>query len=221
MSRPKKVFAPGWLHTTKCKFLVYAYKQNSEAFRQLAVDVKNGGLLPGDWARTYDVGGTWIEEWARTMPAEMNEQEVWFNLPAGPDPFVFVPASDTQRVWYSRRSPGDAGTEIDLLLADGSKIKVRDLAEHHGFDYLIEGRRHFDAAVRQYIRENEIVIPGDLDLKLQTAAAYFFGRLAPTNIRLRSKATHEAYTKLRWVQEAAKVLKLRLRPVGRAKNSTR
>jgi len=195
--------------------------------------VKQGKVTAHDWATQFGVAETWMEEWAGTCPAELNDQgEVWlepvrrekdvFSYSVSATPFCTGSLGVTiggAPEWFTRDPNGDV---VEHRYASRPKVSAPSKADRIELEPDDDWKRFekeqlamFQDALAKYRKANEIAVPNDLDKKLQAAAVYLFGRSSPANIRLHSGAEHDPSTKFRWVKEALTLLDLPPRRPGR------
>jgi hypothetical protein len=68
MARPTKqpqFEPPGFHQSPRAKFIKFALTQNSPALRLLGTSVWRGEMSPENWAKQFNVSGTWVEQWAQ------------------------------------------------------------------------------------------------------------------------------------------------------------
>jgi hypothetical protein len=79
--KSKGFLLPSGIQAIRAKFLQYAFAHESSAFLQLATEVREGRTTVRQWADSYHLGGTWVEEWAK------DTLEAW-NTGTCPSPVV-------------------------------------------------------------------------------------------------------------------------------------
>jgi hypothetical protein len=268
---------PLWIEALRTNFLSAAFGLMPSARDLLATKGYRGEITSLDWAREFDVQGTWIEEWAertlkdwkafpdwvRNDPVTGALVEVFCNPPevaqTKEDQFSYstsgnLPSPYAIGVVAGGRLPNALMGEFDQLrkarrdyreelqtkeqatTADQRRVadarigaaKARlekasqAAAEFDPWDYFVKARRaDLDKALSQHRKEaastgasREIHIPRDLDLKLEVAALYIFGRQTPEEIGKRRGVGRERYAVNRWLREILPLLDLKPRPPG-------
>jgi hypothetical protein len=229
-----KVFAPpGWRQALKCQFLNFAFVHNRHALQLLAVDVKNGSMTPHEWAKSFNLAGTWVEEWAQ------DTLEFWVMFPdLGPE--GSNPGNNEQPIEVSYPPPCDEKNDADVFSFKISVVPISKLAlgitvggslrkdepeddwqrfkkrVHASLDFALE--EYCQNAVRSGASD-ELLVPSDLDLKVEVTAAYFFCGMSPAQLRYRLVTkVGDNSTVYRWIKEIAKLLNIPMKASGHQSN---
>jgi hypothetical protein len=70
VARPKKqllVELPGFHQLIRVKFISFALGHRSPALRLLATKVWHREMSVAEWAKSFYVSGTWVEQWAQDV----------------------------------------------------------------------------------------------------------------------------------------------------------
>jgi hypothetical protein len=238
--RSSRFLAPDWLAAIKTEFINAAVHNNSPALRELATEVVNGRKSVHQWACSWEVNGTWIEEWAETALADWNAGrspqpgldpttgELRVDLPPAPqqsteaDHFSCIIsgtplARRAHRVtrggspwWKKGNNCAICGRDHSANATDDDRMIFRKLM-HAELEHALDS---YEARATQSGHSMEIVIPSDLDLKLTVAALSVLCGKTTKEIADHPKISKERSVVSRWLKEMRALLQLPPRKPG-------
>jgi hypothetical protein len=227
MARQKKqpVFAPpGWRQAIKSKFLRNAFHFNPQALSLLATKVRAREITEQDWAASFGVAGTWIEEWAKDTLQSWREQPSYCPAP-----------DDAGKRWVFFATPRDGETEADVFsfeisakplcrlsfgvtiggyLQDGEPEDDWERFKRQMHESLDNALKAFRMKAVQSGSSREIIVPSDLDLKLELAALYLFSNKSPTELAENAAVARDRTVVYRWLKEILTLLELPMKMAG-------
>jgi hypothetical protein len=227
MARQKKqpVFAPpGWRQAIKSKFLRNAFHFNPQALSLLATKVRAREITEQDWAASFGVAGTWIEEWAKDTLQSWREQPSYCPAP-----------DDAGKRWVFFATPRDGETEADVFsfeisakplcrmsfgvtiggyLQEGEPEDDWERFKRQMHESLDNALKDFRMKAVQSGSSREIVIPSGLDLKLELAALYLFSNKSPTELAENAAVARDRTVVYRWLKEILTLLELPMKLPG-------
>jgi len=231
MGRPKlqpTIIPPNWWPTLKAKFLKHAFSYYPSALEELVVQVKKRKITLRWWAENWGVGGTWIEQWAKEALIE------WGQVPPDFDSgFIYIPVPKGNRA-----EDGFSFTIKDAMpdcrLAFGASVGGVKLDKDQPAD---DWKRFRDSLHRQLDAELDIYLAQslhngslqefvsytdeDLDLKLQVAAHYVFGKKSAEELGQHPAVARERSVITRWLEKILPLLDLRPAKPGTKRGSKR
>jgi hypothetical protein len=236
--RQQAFVGPRWKRAIKAKFLDFGFRNNPDALKRLTTEVKSGEITASAWAKSYDLGGTWVESWAehtlsvwelRPDLCPENLFDVRYPPPddehTQKDIFKFsfrgVPdAEHTHPEMFKFSFSGVPESKLSLGLTLGGAFGNN--AEDDWERFRQQARQKLDLALDQYRAKpsisrasSEMIPPKDLDLKVETAALYFFGQKTPEKLRPHLVSTvGDRTTVNRWLKAIVVLLQLKLRQRG-------
>ena len=215
-----------WVHQQRVRFLETAFHHYPSALASLRNDVwRDKRISAGHWASQFDLEGTWVEQYAADV---IGFWELEANSSVDPQSpgqlFPPEPRRNEAPLFFAINwrlpNTGSRGAFLDRA----TLVAELQADVGHLFAGWLEARLRDGSLI-------EILEPTDLDLKIECAVLYYFGRMSPQDIvdrkrvlvvRGSSMMAGSRVTVNRWLQQVSEVLSLpRRKPGSRAKTGER
>ena len=223
--------SPEWTQIIKYKFLNYARLNSPETFNLLATEVLKGSMTVQEWAERYEVAGTWIQEWAAKAVGQwklgVDVIDGIHHIPRPDDGHT-----DADVFTYSVSAPLPRSRIANGLVRGGrapyepglTDWDVFKLEMHAALEYQLNEYRYWrfvlaDGEQPPKRASREIIIPKDLDLYLQKAAVYYFGKMKTQEIAKYPGIATDRVTVNRHLKSALELLDLKPRPKGHKRSA--
>lgn len=224
-AKKKLIVKPGWFHEQKKRFIETAFHHYQQVFISLRDDVlRDKKFTVRKWAEQFDLGDTWIERWA----ADTVSLWEWHpeSLESSEDP----EGKYVRMVWAEPRDkPPDVLFNIPLRMPNAADRAEFLKALYADLESVVLGSpdKTLSAWLDGMLKNGqllEIDEPTNLNLKIECAVLYYFGRMSTQDIANRvgvgvvpgstmTAGVRESVN--RWLKEISNILELPLRRRGR------
>ena len=223
--------SPEFFRAIRCKFLHYVQMYCGNALDLLVTDVLLGRMTAQEWADRYDVGGTWVQDWAnqaiRSWKAGKFVGGKGRYLPpmpevraTGADKFRFYipptipPSKEAPAKMYTLGSKPAHGIPLARAVFDDNLTDWDNFCNEKMMELKTALRQHRENQFRVERVSREVIIPPDLDLYLQEAAVYYFGTMTTQQISEHPGTSRDPATISRHLKLVLDLLDLPPRPKG-------